>query len=555
MKRKMLFFLLTVLAAICCALAFSACGDDKDNADKTHRHELTLVAENGATCTKDGNSAYYTCNGCDKWFSDEAGKNEIRDKSSVVILKGHKLTSVAEEKATCAKDGNSAYYTCDNCGKWFSDEAGENEITDKTQVVLLKGHKLTPVKEKEPTCEEEGNSAYYTCSGCDKWFSDEEGKEEIADKANVKKEKIAHSLTHIPAVKPECMKNGNTEYYSCEVCKSFFEDSEGKNPITDKDSVILKKTGHDFSVAEFCIVCGTHCPTEGLAYTVIDDHCEVKKGTATATEIYIAEEYEGKPVTSIGNGAFWNYVNMTKITLPDSITYIGERAFFQCTNLTFINLPEGLTTISSMAFEVCSKLEKLTIPDSVVSIGSDAFNGCNNKLVQTENGVRYVDKWAVSCATSVTEVVIKDGTTGVADFAFHECKSMTAVTIPDSVKYIGGSAFIDCSSLISVSFPDSVKNIGRFVFARCTNLKSVKLPTGITSINYGLFQNCSSLTEVIISNSVTSIGDRAFYYCTSLTDINLNGTKEQWEAIVKAANWNYNTGNYTVHCTDGDLKK
>ena len=50
-----------------------------------HTHNLTLVTENPATCTTDGNKAYYTCDGCDKWFADASGSVEITDKTSVII--------------------------------------------------------------------------------------------------------------------------------------------------------------------------------------------------------------------------------------------------------------------------------------------------------------------------------------------------------------------------------------------------------------------------------------------------------------------------------------
>ena len=50
-----------------------------------HTHNLTLVAAKAATCTTAGNSAYYTCDGCDKWFEDATGSVEITDKTSVMI--------------------------------------------------------------------------------------------------------------------------------------------------------------------------------------------------------------------------------------------------------------------------------------------------------------------------------------------------------------------------------------------------------------------------------------------------------------------------------------
>ena len=58
------------------------CGYDKT---VPHTHSLTLVSANNATCTKDGNKAYYTCDGCDMWFEDANGSIEIADKTAVII--------------------------------------------------------------------------------------------------------------------------------------------------------------------------------------------------------------------------------------------------------------------------------------------------------------------------------------------------------------------------------------------------------------------------------------------------------------------------------------
>ena len=55
------------------------------NKNEEHTHNLTLVAAKAATCTAAGNSAYYTCDGCDKWFADATGSVEITDKTSVKI--------------------------------------------------------------------------------------------------------------------------------------------------------------------------------------------------------------------------------------------------------------------------------------------------------------------------------------------------------------------------------------------------------------------------------------------------------------------------------------
>ena len=58
------------------------CGYDKT---VPHTHNLTLVPAKAPTCTEKGNTAYYTCDGCDKWFEDATGASEITDKTSVIL--------------------------------------------------------------------------------------------------------------------------------------------------------------------------------------------------------------------------------------------------------------------------------------------------------------------------------------------------------------------------------------------------------------------------------------------------------------------------------------
>ena len=58
------------------------CGYDKT---VPHTHNLTLVPAKAPTCTEKGNTAYYTCDGCDKWFEDATGASEITNKTSVIL--------------------------------------------------------------------------------------------------------------------------------------------------------------------------------------------------------------------------------------------------------------------------------------------------------------------------------------------------------------------------------------------------------------------------------------------------------------------------------------
>jgi hypothetical protein len=104
---------------------------------------------------------------------------------------------------------------------------------------------------------------------------------------------------------------------------------------------------------------------------------------------------------------------------------------------------------------------------------------------------------------------------------------LTSITIPDHVTEIGESAF-DGSGLTSIIIPDSATTIGQSAFTYCT-----------------------ALTSVTISNSVTTIGQSAFNYCPALTSITFEGTVEQWNAITKGNNWNFNVPATKVICSDG----
>ena len=97
--------------------------------------------------------------------------------------------------------------------------------------------------------------------------------------------------------------------------------------------------------------------------------------------------------------------------------------------------------------------------------------------------------------------------------------------------------------------------IGNYAFLSCSSLTSIVIPDGVTSIGDYAFRNCSSLTSIVIPDSVTSIGSSAFSGCSSLTSIQFGGTTAQWKTISFGSDWNYDTGSYTVTCTDGTVAK
>jgi len=185
---------------------------------------------------------------------------------------------------------------------------------------------------------------------------------------------------------------------------------------------------------------------DSLKYEVVGDTVTIKDCKETASgPLAIPSIYEGKPVTSIGDWAFYGCTKLTRATIPDSVTGIGYAAFSKCVSLKSIDVGEDNTEYSS------------------------------------EDGVLF-DK------NKTVLIHFPAGKGG------H-------YTIPDSVSSIGDHAFIKCARLTSVTIPDSVTSIEALAFRDCFGLRSVRIPDSITNIKMGAFSSCSNLTSIIFEGN------------------------------------------------------
>ena len=212
-------------------------GSDSVEGETPDGHVLTVVEAKSETCTEDGNVQYYSCSHCDKYFVDANATLEI-SAVSVVIKARHRLTKTNGVEATCTSEGSIEYYTCSRCEKHFSDSQGKNEIElGENIIVPATGHSVTKVGATDATCTEDGNVEHYACSTCGKFYLDEACENEL-QKENVLLP-AGHTLTYHEATAPSGKTNGNIEYWSCSVCENSYATEACIGKLTEEDIVIL----------------------------------------------------------------------------------------------------------------------------------------------------------------------------------------------------------------------------------------------------------------------------------------------------------------------------
>ena len=231
---------------------------------------------------------------------------------------------------------------------------------------------------------------------------------------------------------------------------------------------------------------------------------------------------------SIGQNAFFNCRNLTKVTVNGGLKTIGQSAFEGCTSLAEISLPDTVRSVQSYAFYNCKSLRSLTIPDSAVSIGANILHQCSSLeylkvpyIGKSINETTDLGYFFTSTTPASLKTLVVTQMDEISRYMFSEESHLKSITFSTPVTYVGDYAFSLCTSLESFEFTDKAEYIGEGVFERCTSLKKVTLPSGITKISDFLFFGCYSLESVVIPSTVTEIGESAFKNCQSLSSLEI----------------------------------
>lgn len=248
----------------------------------------------------------------------------------------------------------------------------------------------------------------------------------------------------------------------------------------------MKKLTVSVLLLALVLTCFTACSgldltgNKEIKYKISDDHAVVSElpNITAVTEVEIADEYEGLPVTEIADFAGCNLEFITKITIGKNVETVGEWAF---TNN--------------------QKLKEFVVDEA-------------NENICSKDGVLYS----------------KDMKT----IMFYPCGASKEYTIPDSVETIRSKAFYKCESLEKLTLPASLESIGEKAFFRCSALTNVELPDGVKFIAKDAFGYCTTMTEITIPSAIEEIGEYAFYNCTELHNVKVNAKESD---VVLGKEW------------------
>ena len=175
-------------------------------------------------CTNSGNYGYWWCElHTGEYTSDEAHEVIITRTDIFRPIAGHTMEHHPYNAETCRNDGNTEYWYCTVCHKYFSDALGNTEIELSDTVITH--HTVIKVEAVSPTCTEEGNIEYWHCSKENRYFSDEACTNEITAVDTVAPA-LGHTF-HNPPIVSDYHHDDYRHWLYCERCKKEFYVDEG----------------------------------------------------------------------------------------------------------------------------------------------------------------------------------------------------------------------------------------------------------------------------------------------------------------------------------------
>ena len=273
-------------------------------------------------------------------------------------------------------------------------------------------------------------------------------------------------------------------------------ETETSNPDRDfliNDSVLLKYLGSAPIV---------HIP-EGVKEI---GECAFKDKT-NVTKIILPEGLE-----KIGNSAFERCINISNIAFPNSLKAIGKKAFMRCYDLQFIAFNDSLEEIEDEAFGFCEKLKAVRFGKGISRISSSAFNNCDklavfdidkeNRFFAAVEGILYDKnkKTVVRCPEGYNNdlITVYEGVEEIGPWCFSKCIKVVDIILPKHLKKIGAHAFAFCRNIISLTLGDEVEELEISAFDGWSNSQRVIVSKRFNPlIKYKIDQKINEKTNLL----------------------------------------------------------
>ncbi len=290
---------------------------------------------------------------------------------------------------------------------------------------------------------------------------------------------------------------------------------------------------------------------------------QVFSGCTALTELVLAEGFTSLPLSTFANSGL-----EAQLETVGGVIYYGDRAVSVDVSdrREAYTIREGTRVICDSAFEK-EKLVSIVLPNSLTVIGKYCFMNCN-KLAQVQygNGLQTIMQSAFYGCSALDEVVLPDSVSTVEMYAFEDTgyldnrNNWDDILVPNEGYRMQCILYLDkilltasFANIPSITVKDGTELIASEAISSLDRLETLVLPDGVKILNREAINFCDNLKEIYLGSGIERIDEYAINTLASLTDIYYNGTKAEWQAIDKDANWLYYHCDVTIHLSDGDI--
>ena len=559
-------------------------GDNEDqggNSPDQHVHDLSYVASTAATCTEDGNAAYWICSGCGKYFADEDAATELSPSEVKIPSQGHDYFYTVVEP-TCSEQG----YTVGECsvcgdigeitytpqlphdfGEWETvtpascENEGEQVRHCKT-CGFVENQAIPPEHDYKPfviesTCVSQGY-VEYVCMSC--------GYSYIAENSYMPEKGHSYGEWIYIAV-PSCVDSGERVRY-CSVCETVESQTlpatghsysgEVHLPSCTEDGYteyicsncgdsykddIVGSLGHEYGEWVYIAVPSCQSSGERVRYCSVCENVESEVLPAT-DHLYCENVYEPTCTeqgyteyvcSCCGDSCRDGYVDSLghdygewETVTEATCSQYGEEISYctRCDEYRSREIPKTDHEYAATEHEPTCTEQGYT--EYVCSCCGDSYrdgyvDSLGHDYEVTSQSDEYIVYTCIRCGASY-EMPAEPEEPEEPDEPDEPVTDCLTYKLSSDYSFYIVTGIAEGVAEENIVIPEEyeglpVSAIGDGAFENNSFILSVVLGKNITSIGESAFRGCSSLASVNISVNVTYIGTEAFGFCTALEEV------------------------------------